>query len=314
MNSVYTKTVFVAGLIILFIAEDIRAAGVSNLPGMACSGVETKKTVAGNAYSVVRDVRYAGTAGAQLLDLYRPEPPVATLRPVVVIIHGGGWAVGDKADAREREFAALMMDEGYVAVSINYTMTAYEGEAWKSPRVKGSWPQNICDCKSALAWLVKNAVGLGIDTNRLAIMGGSAGGHLALLTGLSNGTADFGSGCNGGGKVRCIVDFYGIPDVRRWGGWAFVDESETEHPEIWASASPVEHLSACSPPILIVHGTVDKTVDVKLSDEFADILKAKGLPYEYVKVPGAGHAFGLHPPGTGVDLGPVVQKFLRTNL
>jgi acetyl esterase/lipase len=273
------------------------------------SGVATN-TKAGTAYTICSDVGYG--EGPQLLDLYLPGKTADEFRPAVVLIHGGGWAIGDKADARERQFAELMMDEGYVAISINYTLTAYEGEVWKSKRLKGGWPQNIRDCKNALVWIVKNAGELGIDTNRLAVMGGSAGGHLALLTGLSNGATEFGDGCLGDGTVRCIIDFYGIPDIRRWGGKAFIDEPEAAHPEIWAKASPMEHLTKKSPPILIVHGTEDPTVPITLSDEFAELLGEKGIPFEYIKVDGAKHSFGLYPPQQ--DLTPVVQKFLSENL
>jgi acetyl esterase/lipase len=274
------------------------------------SGVEAI-TKLGTAYTRISDVRYIEGEGPQLLDLYLPGKPADELRPAVLLIHGGGWAIGDKADARERQFAELMMDEGYVAISINYTMTAYEGAVWKSKRLKGAWPQNIHDCKNALAWMVKNADELGVDPHRLAVMGGSAGGHLALLTGLSNETTEFGDGCFGGGTVRCIIDFYGIPDIRRWGGKAFIDEPEAEHPEIWALASPVEHLAEDSPPILIVHGTEDPTVHIELSDEFVEVLKHMDIPYEYVKIPGAKHSFGLHPPQQ--DLTPVVREFLSEN-
>lgn len=272
---------------------------------------EVHQTAAGRDYSTYTDVQYVEGNGPQMLDLYLPSQTERKLRPAILLIHGGGWAIGDKADARERQFAELMMDEGYVAASINYTMTAYEGEVWKSKRLKGAWPQNICDCKNALAWLVENADALGVDTNRLAVMGGSAGGHLALLTGLSNGSAEFGDGCFGGGTVRCSIDFYGIPDIRRWGGKAFIDEPEAEHPEIWAKASPVEHLTKDSPPILIVHGTEDPTVPIALSDEFAGILEATGVPFEYIKVEGAKHSFGLRPSQT--DVTPAVRRFLSKN-
>ncbi len=280
--------------------------------GFGEAKVKLQKTASGHEYSKVSDLRYAGGDGAQLMDLYLPRKPSAAARPAVLLIHGGGWAVGDKADKREKQFAEFMVDEGYAAVSINYTMTAYEDKPFSSPRIAGCWPQVIVDCKSAVAWMVEHAGELGIDPDRIAVMGGSAGGHLALLTGLSNGIAEFGDGCFGGGTVRCIVDFYGIPDVRRWGGKAFIDEPEKEHPEIWALASPVEHLSENSPPILIVHGTEDPTVNIKLSDEFAGILKARGLPHQYVVVEGARHSFGLILPE--MDLRPVVRDFLKENL
>jgi acetyl esterase/lipase len=278
------------------------------------NGADRQVTKRGTAYHFVSDIRYAGTDGPQLLDLYLPPDSGCEARPAVLIIHGGGWAKGDKAEWREKEFAELMMDEGYVAVSINYTLTTYAGAVWASPRLKGGWPQNIYDCKSALRWLKKNAGELGVDSDRIAVMGGSAGGHLSLLTGLSADDQELNSGGEylaRDNSVRCIVDFYGIPDVRRWGGWAFIDEKEEEHPEIWAKASPVEYLSENSPPILIVHGTEDKTVNIGLSDEFVGILTAKGLPFQYVKVDGAGHSFGLHPKQQ--DVTDIVRSFLGEN-
>lgn len=287
--------------------------GMSDEKSVFGSATEVdQRTATGQAYLRYDDLRYVDGEGQQLLDLYLPGKSADELRPAVLLIHGGGWAIGDKADARERQFAELMMDEGYLAISINYTLTSYEGKAWKSKRLKGAWPQNICDCKNALAWIVANAAELGVDTNRLAVMGGSAGGHLVLLTGLSNGKTEFGDGCFGGGTVRCIIDFYGIPDIRRWGGKAFIDEPEAEHPEIWALASPVEHLTENSPPILIVHGTEDPTVDIGLSDEFAEILDEKEIPFEYIKIDGAKHSFGLRPPQQ--DLTPLVRRFLQDNL
>jgi acetyl esterase/lipase len=282
---------------------------------LVCGKSELNKTRLGTEYRVYRDLSYSGSENEQKLDLYLPVGSESKLRPAVLIIHGGGWAKGDKADARERDFAMFMVDEGYAAVSINYTLTEYEGEVWRSKRLKGAWPQNIYDCKSALRWMKKNADAFGFDRERIAVMGGSAGGHLALLTGLSAGSEELN---RGGGyleqnnAVRCIVNFYGIPDVRLWGGGAFIDESQQDHPDVWALASPVEHLSKESPPILIVHGTADPTVDIKLSDRFVEILKEKAISHRYVVVENAVHTFGLRP--SQMDLRPVVRQFLTENL
>ncbi|MGE4488374.1 MAG: alpha/beta hydrolase fold domain-containing protein [Kiritimatiellales bacterium] len=306
-----------AGLLLLYLGVhgSVSAEGqVRGLSGPGLGAAEDAQTSGGAPYQLYQNVRYAGTDGPQRMDVYCPSNST-TSRPGVLIIHGGGWAIGDKADPRERQFAELMVDEGYVAVSINYTMTTYEGKVWASPRIKGSWPQNIYDCKSALRWMKKNARRLNLDPDRIAVMGGSAGGHLALLTGLSAGDAQL----NAGGEytdqdntVRCIVDFYGIPDVRRWGGSAFIDVSEKEHPEVWALASPVTHLSEATPPILIVHGTKDSTVKIGLSEEFVEILKGRKLVYQYVPIEGAGHSFTLT--STSVDLRPVVRAFLKKYL
>jgi acetyl esterase/lipase len=230
----------------------------------------------------------------------------------VLIIHGGGWATGDKAGTREVEFATFMVDQGYVAVSINYKLTQFEGKPFSSKKVKGAWPQNIADCKSALRWMKKNATALGIDSQCIAVMGGSAGGHLALLTGLSSNCAELnklGGNTDQDNSVRCIVDFYGIPDVRRWGGENFIDESKEINPDLWALASPVTHLATNSPPMLIVHGTADQTVNIDLSKQFIALLKQKGIPHEFVTVKNGAHSFGLHPPQQ--DLRPIVRDFLK---
>lgn len=269
-----------------------------------------RETSGGMPYQLYTNVSYVGTAGPQLMDVYCPSNSTAA-RPGVLIIHGGGWSMGDKADAREVQFAEFMVDEGYVAVSINYLLAVNQNNVL----VESSWPQNIYDCKSALRWMRKNADMLGLDPARIAVMGGSAGGHLSLLTGLSAGDAEL----NAGGEytdqdntVRCIVDFYGIPDVREWGGSAFIDVSQEEAPEIWAQASPVTHLSDAAPPILIVHGTADATVDISLSEEFVGILAARNLTYQYLPIAGAGHSFTLT--STSVDLRPVVRAFLNEYL
>jgi acetyl esterase/lipase len=268
-------------------------------------------TAEGTPYRLYRDVAYPAAEGEQRMDVYLPSGQTDKPRPAVLIIHGGGWALLDKADPREVEFATFMVDEGYAAVSINYTLTQFEGEPFNSRKLKGAWPHNIIDCKRALHWMKTKADTLGIDPTRIAVMGGSAGGHLALLTGLSSERTEISKGDAHAGRdnsVRCILDFYGIPDVRQWGGEDFLDESEESNPSLWALASPVEHLTKNSPPIFMVHGTADPIVKIELSDEFIPILKEKGIPYEYVVVKDGVHSFALQPPQR--DLRPVVRKFL----
>jgi acetyl esterase/lipase len=162
----------------------------------------------------------------------------------------------------------------------------------------------------------KNSELLGIDPQRIAVMGGSAGGHLALLTGLSAKSAELNQGghhTEQDNSVRCIIDFYGVPDVRKWGGNLFINEKPMEkYPEVWALASPVTHLAADSPPIMVVHGTADPLVKIELSDEFVEILKAKGVTHEYIVIQDAVHMFALNPPQ--MDLAPAVGAFLKKHL
>lgn len=282
---------------------------------MADTPAQERISSTGTPYLFTPDVSYLGPDREEKMDVYRPQKSGGEGLPAVLIIHGGGWTGGDKADAREKQFAEFMIDQGYVAVSINYDMTRYEGKPWRSPRIRGSWPQNIYDCKSALRFLRKHHRDLGIDPERIAVMGGSAGGHLALLTGLS---ADSDELNNGGlytdesNQVSCIIDFYGIPDVRVWGGSSFIDQPRNIHPEQWSLASPVEHLKPSSPPIFIAHGTEDKTVNVSQSDNFVIKLQQLGVPHEYHRLEGAPHTFALNPPQK--DLRPALQAFLQKYL
>jgi len=277
---------------------------------------QMQKTRSGAGYKLFSDVPYAPGEGRQRLDVYLPDKPPATKgRPAVLIIHGGGWTKGDKAKGREINFASFMVEQDYVAVSINYTLTQSVGDP-PDPDKKGAWPQNIYDCKSALRWMKKNSELLGIDPQRIAVMGGSAGGHLALLTGLSAKSAELNQGghhTEQDNSVRCIIDFYGVPDVRKWGGNLFINEKPMEkYPEVWALASPVTHLAADSPPIMVVHGTADPLVKIELSDEFVEILKAKGVTHEYIVIQDAVHMFALNPPQ--MDLAPAVGAFLKKHL
>jgi acetyl esterase/lipase len=277
---------------------------------------ELKKTARGHSYWFYGDVNYMGHNNTQLLDIYIPVSTRVNFEvPAVLIIHGGGWATGHKGRRTEIEFAEFMVDEGYVAVSANYTLTEYEGRAFHSLRTKGSWPQNIYDCKSALRWIKQHAEDIGIKRDQIAVMGASAGGHLALLLGLTADCAFLNTGgsyLDQDGHVRCIINFYGIPDIRKWGGHVFIEESLNERPEVWALASPVEHLSAQSPPILIIHGTADPTVPFAFSEAFAEQMSEHGLTHEFVVVEGGGHSFGLQPKGK--DLRPFLKRFLRENL
>lgn len=266
----------------------------------------------GVEYHFYEGVPYLGEEREEKLDIYSPVSTITKPRPAVLIIHGGGWAIGDRNGKRQTDFARFIVEQGWVAVSIDYKLTEYEGKPWKSKKIKGAWPQNIYDCKTALRFLKTGIVN--IDPNRIAVMGGSAGGHLAMLTGYSANCEKLNSGglyTDQNNDVSCIVNFYGIPDVRSWGGSAFIDVSKEENPEVWALASPVEHLSKKSPPILICHGTDDKTVPIKLSDEFVEILKKRNLPHRYIVVEDAPHSFSLTT--EKIDLRMIVGKFLKKN-
>lgn len=122
-----------------------------------------------------RDVEYLGPDRAEKLDLYLPDDDGQFLRPAIVIIHGGGWRVGDKADFRETQMAETFTAAGYVCASINYTLFGPN---------KPAWPAYLNEARAAVEFLRTNGEQYRVDRDRIGSIGGSAGGNIALLLGL----------------------------------------------------------------------------------------------------------------------------------
>jgi acetyl esterase/lipase len=177
-------------------------------------------------------------------------------------------------------------------------------------KTKATWPQNLYDCKTAVRWLRKNAARLQIDPDRIGVIGGSAGGHLSAMVTLTT-PADgldpkepYGEfSC----RVSCGVDLYGIADLPTYHDASMLGKTFAEAPELYRLASPVTYVRSNSPPILIIHGTADTTVNVKQSELFGDVLKKAGADYQLILIPGAQHTFDLQPKQR--DLRPVVIGF-----
>ena len=129
-----------------------------------------------------KDVPYLAGERSEKADLYLPAKRAAGVRsPAVLIIHGGGWSTGDKGREREFNIGTTLALHGYVGLSINYALS-------KKGKVV-TWPQNLHDCKTAVRWLRKNADRLHLDPDRIGVIGGSAGGHLASMVAVT-GPAD----------------------------------------------------------------------------------------------------------------------------
>lgn len=256
---------------------------------------------------IERDVDYLGPGREEKADLYLPAAPAeGERRPAVLIIHGGGWTGGDKAAAREFNIGTNLVQRGYVAMSINYLL---------SKDGKTTWPQNLHDCKTAVRWLRKNADRLGIDPDRIGVIGGSAGGHLSAMVGLtgpSDGLDPAGPYGEFPCKVQCAVVMYGPADLFSRPNIAMLGKPSTEAPELYRAASPVTHVDRDDPPVLVLHGTADKTVDVEQSRILDAALAKAGIEHELVIVEGAPHSFHLQPKQR--DLRPVVIGFFDRHL
>ena len=253
-------------------------------------------------FRVERNVAYLAEDRVEKADLYLPlEISKGQRVPAVVIIHGGGFTGGKRDAARELNIGGNLARNGYIGMSIDYALAA-AGEP--------TWPQNLHDCKTAVRWLRKNAERLQIDPAHIGVIGGSAGGTLSSLVTLTRASdgldpaEPFGEiSC----AVQCGVDLYGVADIGGWHDNAMFGKTNAEAPELYRQASPVSYARADGPPILILHGTADKTVDVKQSEQFADVLKKAGAPHELLIIPDAPHTFDLQPRQR--DLRPVVLGF-----
>ena len=249
--------------------------------------------------SIERDLTYLAPERTEKLDLYQPaKRKLQALSPAVVIIHGGGWVGGDKGADREILTGTTLAQAGYVCISIEY---------WKG--TKGRWPTNLQDCKNAVRWLRVNAARLKIDPAKIGVIGGSAGGHLALMVAYTAGLTELDPKPLYPGvsdAVTACVDMYGITNLLTRQGTdksgrpdgklsdtQLFPESREAAPEKWKQASPTTHVRRDSPPTLILHGTDDTTVDRGQSEELAKVLKTAGVDSKLIMVRGANHAWPL---------------------
>ena len=218
--------------------------------------------------------RYVGPYGLAV-DLYAPPDGGPTSgRRAVLMVHGGGWAAGDRTELRD--LALLAAREGAVVLSMDYRLTSQPGV---------HWPMPADDVATVLAWMRANAGPLGIDPRRIALLGGSAGGHLAAWTARDPDPAKR--------PARLIVlwgpwDLSTVsPDAPGWVPGAVAALLAGQPAE---AASPLAHLVPGMPPTLIVHGTADVLVPIDQSRRACAALRALGNTCVLVELPGQGHA------------------------
>ncbi len=260
---------------------------------------------ASDTVRIERDVDYLGPERAEKADLYLPAQaaPGQTF-PAVVIIHGGGWAGGDKGAKREINIGTTLALNGYVGMSINYLLA---NEAHPGP----TWPQNLHDCKTAVRWLRANAERLNLNPDRIGAIGGSAGGHLTAMLALTGPELD--PPGEGATRIQCAIDMYGpVLWFEQRENISMFRKTRAEAPELYKQADPRTHIDKNDSPLLILHGTADKTVPVADSEALAAALEKAGVEHQIEIIPDAPHTFHLEPKQR--DLRPLVLGFFDKHL
>jgi len=255
----------------------------------------------GYNYILYQDMEYLEKGIRQeKADLYLPISFLSDANetyPVVLEIHGGGWVEGEKDWYLATSLAKELSKAGYAVLSIDYKLMK-NADPENGTKKQIAWPENLYDCKSAVRFLRKYSEQLHIKPSSIAVMGESAGGHLALLTGYTAGH----EGLNRGGlyteqsnSVAAVVNVYGITDVYRWGAESFIDEKTVNPAKELYWASPLSHVSNKTPPTLTIHGDADELIPLDQGSRLHELLDEYSVENEWVIIKGGRHAFPIIP-------------------
>jgi acetyl esterase/lipase len=255
-----------------------------------------KKDIFPIGTTAYENIPYANdTLKKHLLDIY--IPPVKKLTyPLIVWIHGGAWMSNDKyADmGYMTNTIKAFIDSGYAVASIDYRYST-----------TAPFPAQIQDCTQALEFLYQNGPQYNIDIDHIALIGFSAGGHLASLLALSNNNyvkAFYHHRKKTNFKINLVLDFYGPSDFLTLKGNDNKDPKNpinlllgatvADRPDLAKIASPITYVDKHDPPFLIVQGEKDQSVNPDQSISLSKKLTAVGVKNELIIVPGAPH-FGV---------------------
>ncbi len=243
---------------------------------------------------VSRGISFAAPEGVRLtLDVY--QPAAAGRYPSVVQIYGGAWQRGAPGDYAA--FATYLAAHGFVVFAIDYR---------HAPRWQ--WPAQIEDVRTALGWIRAHGGEYDADVSRLALLGRSAGGHLAMLAAYEPGAP----------PVAAVVSYYGPVDLAE--GYrnpprpdpldvrsveeALLGGTPDQMPDRYREASPIAYVSRRQPPSLLIYGRRDHIVLPQFGAMLDDRLRASGTTAVFMEIPWAEHAFDA------VSFGPSGQLSL----
>lgn len=245
------------------------------------------RSIARSDPAVRRGIVFATPGGVPLTaDVYQPS--AAGPHPMLVQIYGGAWQRGAPED--DGSFARYFAAQGYVVVAIDYR----HAPAWR-------WPAQIEDIREAIRWLVAHAAEFGGDSNRIGLIGRSAGAQLALVAAYESGTP----------RIRAVASYYGPTDLVE--GWrtpprpdplgtrtileTYLGGTPDTVPRLYQDASPVSYATGPLPPTLLVYGSRDHVVEARFGAELHSRLMQAGSASALLELPWAEHAFDAIPNG-----------------
>jgi acetyl esterase/lipase len=260
------------------------AIGFLWLSAVSCRGDEPAQA------AVELDVVYTKAGADELkLDIARPTGKEGVF-PAVLVIHGGGWRGGNKSDVRQ--VMGDLTKRGYVAVSPQYRFCP-----------KSVFPAQVHDVKAAVRFIKANAKKYQVDPDRIGAMGFSAGGHLALMLGVTGPEDGLEGEVSAGApdsRVKAVVNYFGptdlaakdIPDISKPLVKAFLGGTAEEKPEVAAKASPLTFVSKDDAPVLTFQGTKDPLVPYSQAIKLAGAMDAAGVSGRVELLIGGSHGWG----------------------
>lgn len=232
------------------------------------------------------------------LDLYLPKRPAASSVSGIVLVHGGGWRSGYRTNFTP--MAIGLAERGYVAATITYRL---------SDEVQ--YPAAIHDVKAAIRWLRKNSKKYGVNPNQIAVAGGSAGGQIASLAGVTKGLEKFDPQMKRSAvssDVQAIINIDGLSDFTSEAARFYEDDPRknpsaagawfggryAEKQDLWREASPIFYVDKDTPPILFLISAQPRfSLGHK---EMIEKMRPMGVPYQVSQIPDSPHSFWLFDP------------------
>ncbi|MDF7825459.1 alpha/beta hydrolase fold domain-containing protein [Pontiellaceae bacterium B12227] len=269
-----------------------------------------------DTYQYKKDIVYKTVGGRKLsLVYFKPQNLKAGEKaPWMLFVHGGGWRGGNKYNILRSAFEGTLKqltENGVACFTIDYRLTKNHVTAFDS----------VVDCKDAARFLLKNASTYNLDLERYGVWGGSAGGHLSLMTALGHNEDFKGDAAFSGFEpdFKCVASYYPLttllnrdvligskfedPEVLRH----VLDGLFSEKPELARLLSPTEYLSKDTPPILLLHGEKDPILSIKNSYYMMEVAKKNGAAVELLPVKNATHSFG------GKNISPSMEEINETS-